>query len=129
MDIICGGVLTKFPKLKVAFLESGVGWLGYWLERMDSHFESMGHYVPWLKKKPSEHFREQCYIGMETDEKSMSGIVEWGLEERVIWGSDYPHFDCTFPGVVDEVKESCAKLPAHAQQQILSENAKRLYNL
>ena len=66
---------------------------------------------------------------MDTDERSMSSIVEWGLEECVIWGSDYPHFDCTFPGVVDEVKGTCAKLPAHAQQQIIGENAKRLYHL
>ena len=96
MDIICGGVLAQFPTLKVAFLESGVGWLGYWLDRMDSHFDTMGHYVPWLKKRPSEHFREQCFISMDPDE-SLSSIAELGLEECVVWGSDYPHFDCTFP--------------------------------
>ena len=129
MDIICGGVLAQFPGLKVAFLESGVGWLGYWLDRMDSHFDTMGHYVPWLTKRPSEHFREQCFISMDPDESTLSSIAELGLEECVIWGSDYPHFDCTFPGVVDEVKASCAKLPTHAQQKIIGENAKRLYNL
>ena len=56
MDIICGGVLAKFPGLKIAFLESGIGWLGYWLDRMDGHFEKMGTYVPWLKKPSARIF-------------------------------------------------------------------------
>ena len=129
MDIVCGGVLSRFPKLKVAFLESGVGWIGHWLDRMDGHFEKMGHYVPWLKKKPSEHFREQCYISMDPDEHTLSAVVAMGLEECIIWGSDYPHFDCTFPGVVDEVRAVCASLPEQARQKILGENTKRLYNL
>lgn len=129
MDIVCGGVLSKFPKVKVAFLESGAGWLPYWLDRMDSHFDTMGHYVPWLKKRPSEHFREQCFISMDPDEGNMNGIVGSGLEECVVWGSDYPHFDCTFPGVVKEVAASCAGLPAAAQAAIMGQNAKRLYSL
>jgi predicted TIM-barrel fold metal-dependent hydrolase len=129
LDIVCGGVLSKFPKLKVAFLESGVGWVGHWLDRMDGHFEKMGHYVPWLKKRPSEHFREQCFISMDPDEHTLKGVVGMGLEECIIWGSDYPHFDCTFPGVVEEVKEACAALPKRAQKKIIGENTKRLYNL
>ncbi|MEW6300056.1 MAG: amidohydrolase family protein [Thermodesulfobacteriota bacterium] len=129
LDIICGGVLSKFPRLKVAFLESGVGWIGYWLDRMDGHFEKMGHYVPWLKKRPSELFREQCFISMDPDEHTLQVVADMGLEDCVIWGSDYPHFDCTFPGVVDEVKAACAALPERARRKIIGENAKRLYNL
>ena len=66
---------------------------------------------------------------MDPDERNLKTVVDIGLEECVIWGSDYPHFDCTFPGVVDEVKESCAPLPEWAQKKIIGENAKRLYNL
>ncbi|MEA2626766.1 MAG: uncharacterized protein QOD06_2811, partial [Candidatus Binatota bacterium] len=56
MDLVCGGVLEKFPRLRIAFLESGVGWLGYWLDRMDGHYDKMRPYVPWLRKRPSEYF-------------------------------------------------------------------------
>ena len=129
MDIICGGVLSKFPRLRVAFLESGVGWIGYWLDRMDGHFEKMGHYVPWLKQKPSEHFKQQCFIALDPDERTLQGMVAMGLEDCVIWGSDYPHFDCTFPGVVEEVREACAPLSEAARTKIIGENARRLYNL
>ena len=46
-----------------------------------------------------------------------------------MWASDYPHFDCTFPGVVEELQESCEHLPKSAQQKIMGENAARCYGL
>src|SRR5258708_986085 len=67
MDIICGGVLERFPKLKLGFLESGVGWVGYWLDRMDSHYRKMGAMVPWLHRRPSEDFMEPCYLTLDPD--------------------------------------------------------------
>ncbi len=129
MDIICGGVLSLFHALKVAFLESGCGWLGDRLDRIDGHFDTMGHYVPRIKKRPGEHFCELCFISMDPDETTPSRIADMGLEECVFWGSGYPHFDCIFPAVVDQVKEACAKLPTLVQQKIIGENANRLYNL
>jgi predicted TIM-barrel fold metal-dependent hydrolase len=127
MDIVCGGVLAKFPGVRVAFLESGIGWLGYWLDRMDSHFEKMGAYVPWLKKPPREYFLEQCYLTMDADESTLAAMVDIGVERNVLWGSDYPHFDCTYPGVLNEVDAAIAGLPAHARQNILTDNALRFY--
>ncbi len=117
MDMICGGVLSQLPGLEVAFLESGAGWFGHRLDRMDSHCDTMGHYVPWLKRRPSGHFRARRFISMDPDESMLSNIAELGLEECVLWGSDYSHLACTFPGVVDEVRASWAKLPTHAQQK------------
>ncbi|MGH7948782.1 MAG: amidohydrolase family protein [Candidatus Binataceae bacterium] len=129
MDVICGGVLSKFPRLRVGFLESGIGWLGYWLDRMDSHFEKMHSYVPWLRKRPSEHFKEQCYISMDPDESTLRAMVELGVERNVLWGSDYPHFDCTYPGVLDEVNRALGVLSESARTNILTENAIRFYGL
>ncbi|MGE0680406.1 MAG: amidohydrolase family protein [Candidatus Binatia bacterium] len=130
MDIICGGVLEKFPKVRVAFFESGAGWLAYWLQRMDDHYEKMGRFAPWLKKKPREYFRAQCFISLDAnDGQLMKSLVELGVEDCIVWGSDYPHFDCTFPGVLQEVKDSVAGLSARAQQKIIGENAVRLYQM
>jgi predicted TIM-barrel fold metal-dependent hydrolase len=129
LDIICGGVLARHPKLKVGFFESGVGWLGYWLDRMDSHFEKMHDYVPWLKRKPTEYFIEQCYLTLDPDERTLRAMVELGVERNVLWGSDFPHFDCTYPGVMKEIERALAVLPEHARANILTENAIRFYNL
>jgi predicted TIM-barrel fold metal-dependent hydrolase len=127
MDVVCGGVLEKFPRLRVGFLESGVGWLGYWLDRMDGHFEKMGPYVPWLKRKPSEQFLEQCFLSLDPDERTVAAMVELGAERTILWGSDYPHFDCTYPGLVSEVERACASLPEHAKKSIREDNATRFY--
>lgn len=129
MDMICGGVLEKFPRLRVGFLECGVGWVGYWLDRMDSHFEKMGSLVPWLKRRPTEYFMEQCYLSLDPDERTLAAMCELGLDRNILWGSDYPHFDCTYPGVVDEIQRALSKLSETARTNILRENAIRFYKL
>jgi predicted TIM-barrel fold metal-dependent hydrolase len=129
MDIICGGVLERFPKLKLGFLESGVGWVGYWLDRMDSHYEKMGAMVPWLNRRPTEYFMEQCYLTLDPDERTLKAMCEIGLDRNILWGSDYPHFDCTYPGVVAEVEKAVSVLSERARRNIMTENAIRFYNL
>jgi predicted TIM-barrel fold metal-dependent hydrolase len=129
MDIICGGVLEKHPKLRVGFLESGVGWLGYWLDRMDEHFEGMHSYVPWMRVKPSEQFRKQCYLTLDPHESMLKATVELGMEHNILWGSDFPHFDCIYPGVVSDVKRACSVLSESSRHAIITENALRFYNI
>jgi len=129
MDVICGGVLARFPRLRVAFLESGIGWLGYWLDRMDSHYEKMHDYVPWMKKKATEYFIEQCYLTLDPEERTLAAMVSLGVEGNVLWGSDYPHFDCTFPGVLKEVRGALGVLPEASRTKILTENAITFYRL
>ena len=129
MDMICGGVLEKFPRLRVGFLECGVGWVGYWLDRMDSHFEKMGSMVPWLKKRPTEYFMEQCYLSLDPDERTLSAMCQLGLDRNILWGSDFPHFDCTYPGVVAQVEGALSILPENSRAAIMRENAIRFYKL
>lgn len=43
-------IAVRFPQVRVAFFESGAGWLAYWLQRMDDHYEKMGRFAPWLKQ-------------------------------------------------------------------------------
>jgi uncharacterized protein len=129
MDIVCGGVLAKFPTLRVAFLESGVGWLGYWLDRMDAHYEKMHPYVPWLTRRPSEYFIEQCYLTLDPDERTLAAMIALGVGRNVLWGSDFPHFDCTYPGVLKEVTRALAVLDERARTSILTDNAVRFYGL
>lgn len=129
MDVVAGGVLEKFPKLKVAFLESGGGWICHWLDRLDSHYEKLGFLAPWLKMKPSEYFKRQCCISFDPDEHTLKTTVEILGPDNIVWASDYPHFDCTFPGVVKELEEGLAGLPEEAKRKVMGENAARLYGL
>jgi predicted TIM-barrel fold metal-dependent hydrolase len=126
--IICGGVLERFPKLRVVFLESGVGWLPHWLERMDEHFKGIGYMVPWLKMPPSDYFRRQCFVAADPDEKTIPYVVEAVGADYVVFGSDYPHFDMKFPGAVAAVRDR-KELSPQAKRKILYETPARLYQI
>jgi predicted TIM-barrel fold metal-dependent hydrolase len=130
MDMIAGGVLDRFPGLRVGFFESGLGWIPYWLDRLDEHFEVMGHFAPGLKRQPSEIFREQCFVSMEADE--LTGL-RWMLEKDllpcILWGSDYPHFDSTYPGAYTAAQQTFDAAGPSTAQQIVCDNPRRYLGL
>jgi predicted TIM-barrel fold metal-dependent hydrolase len=129
MDLICGGVLERYPRLRMAFLEAGGLWVPYWLARLDEFYGKIAHLVPKLKMKPSEYFRRQCFCSAEPDDISLKVAASLNADDFLMWASDYLHYDCTFPGAVEELREHCAALPESAQRKIMGENAARCYGL
>jgi predicted TIM-barrel fold metal-dependent hydrolase len=129
LSMIAGGVLERFPRLKVAFLESGCAWLPFWLHRMHEHWEKRAQEVPWLKNDPVAVFRRQCIISCDPDEATIPAVVDYIGEEYVCWASDYPHWDAIFPGAVEELRKHMSGLGESAQRKILGENARRFLAL
>lgn len=123
------GVLERFPQLKVAALEAGGGWLAHWLDRMDHFHKVYAWATPYLKRKPSEYFRDQCYISFDPEEKSLPALVDIIGEDRIIWASDYPHLDAPYPGTIAELEEHIAPLPEGVKNKVRGQNALRLYGL
>jgi len=97
VSLLLGGVAERHPRLRMAFLECGAGWLPYWLWRMDEHFENEGRKFTSLSMKPSEYAQRQCWVSMDSDEHTGLSAVALGPLPRVVWGSDYPHHDGKFP--------------------------------
>lgn len=129
MDLICGGVLERHPRLRFAFLEAGGLWVPYWLGRLDEFHEKIGFLAPKLKMKPSDYFRRQCFSSCEPDDVALKAAAALGIDDLLMWASDYPHYDCTFPGAVEELREHCATLPADAKRKIMGDNAARCYGI
>lgn len=130
MDMIAGGVLDRFAKLRVGFFESGLGWMPYWIDRLDEHFEVMGHHTPWLKRHPSEIFKAQCFVSMEADEASgLRWMKEKGLLDSILWGSDYPHFDCTYPGAYQTAQATFDAVGEDIANKVVLENPSRYLGL
>jgi len=130
MDLIAGGVLDRFPGLRVGFFESGLGWIPYWLDRLDEHFEVMGHHTPGLRRRPSEIFREQCFVSMEADELTgLRWMIEKDLLRCILWGSDYPHFDSTYPGAWAAARATFDAAAVDAARRIVCENPRRFMAL
>ena len=128
-QLIAFGVLERHPSLRVVFLESSGGWVPFWLERLDEQAESFGGFCPELRMAPSEYFARQCWISYEIDEHTLPALVPFIGEERIVWGSDYPHHDATFPGAVDTLRRTMATLASDVQARILGANAAALYGL
>lgn len=126
MQLTAGGVLERFPKLKVGFYESGGGWLPSWLDRLDSHYKSLGFLISNLPMTPTEYFRRQCHISVDPDERMVPTTVDLVGEDCVVWASDYPHFDAV-PGTVAEVREQ--PLSEEAMRKVLGDNAVKIHKL
>jgi predicted TIM-barrel fold metal-dependent hydrolase len=128
-QLIAEGVLDRHPGLRVVFLEAGGGWVPYWLARLDHQVDSYAGYAPRMHLTPSEYFARQCWVSFEIDEATLAALVPFVGADRIVWGSDYPHADSTFPGALDELRATIASLDAAQQERILCANAAALYAL
>jgi len=128
-QLVAFGVLERHPGLRVVFLESSGGWAPFWLERLDDQAESFGGFCPDMVLRPSEYFARQCAISFEVDETTLPALVPFVGAERIVWGSDYPHHDATFPGAVDALRRTLSPCATSVQARILGLNARRLYGL
>jgi predicted TIM-barrel fold metal-dependent hydrolase len=123
------GVFERFPTLRVGFLEAGCGWAPYWAERMDDEYAKRAPEAPALKKKPSDYIRSgRVYFSCEADEWMMPQAAKLIGENQIVWASDYPHWDHSFPGSIDEIRER-GDLTETQKTKILRENGRRLYGL
>jgi len=129
MSFSVGGILHRFPKLRVAFLEANVGWLPFWLERLDEHWELTPEQAPQIDRKPSEYILSgRCFIGCDPDEREIPYVVNTLGQGVVVYASDYCHWDCKFPDTVKIIEER-TDLSAAAKQAIFDDNPRRLYAL
>ena len=129
--LVAGGVLSRFPDLRVAFLETNGGWIVPWLERMDHTAHIYGWDLPWLKEEPSAIFRRQCWISFDADESTLAFTAASPLvgADRIIWATDYPHPDAKIPGCTAELALAISPLPLDQQRLIAGSNARALYGI
>lgn len=128
-SIILEGVPERFPDLRLAFLEAGCGWAPYWMERMDDEYAKRAAEAPALKKKPSEYVRSgKIYFSCEADEWLLPQAVKLVGENQIIYASDYPHWDHSFPQSIDEIRER-GDLTDTQKRKILGDNTRRLYGI
>ena len=123
------GVFDKFPRLKVLVLESGGGWIGYWLDRIDAVYGHtfIGGRVP-LEHKPSDYFRDRIWISCDPDERTIPALAERFGVDRFLWASDFPHADHT-PAYVNDLNELVAAFPEDQQEAFIGGNARRLFGI
>ncbi len=98
MSLIWFGVIERFPRLKVVHVEADAGWLPYWLQRMEQHYEFSGNAEhPLLKKRPTEYFKSNFLVACRGDEMTLPAVIDLVGDDYVTFNTDYPHPDGTWP--------------------------------
>jgi predicted TIM-barrel fold metal-dependent hydrolase len=124
-EVIAFGILERHPRLRIALLESGATWVLAHLHRLDEHAETFGFPRAALRMRPSEYFRRQCFVALEEPEPGLGALLA-AYPDSVVFASDYPHGDCTFPGSTRPLLDA-VDLDGGSRRRILCGNAARLY--
>jgi predicted TIM-barrel fold metal-dependent hydrolase len=125
--VLMTGWLDKFPRLRVAVLESNASWLPLVLARSRSFLDLYKFQRTRTIREPRDVFYERCFIAFESDEEPVYRM--WDVYEDVgIWSSDYPHHDAEDVWAALELMAR-HKVPEEVQAKLLGENARRLYGI
>lgn len=130
VGLVFAGVPERFPKLKIAIMEGCCGWLPFLMDRMDEEFEKQGwRDAPLLQRKPSEYLAsEQFSYSVEIEESMVPVVIERIGAERLLWASDYPHWDTSWPHSVSKFLER-EDISDADKRLIMGDNPARLYGL
>ena len=87
------GVFQEFPKLRVAYLEAGAGWVPFMMDRMEEDYEKFAaRLAPHLKNPPSHFFKSgNIFVTMEVEERTAPYVLDLLRPDVIMWASDFPH--------------------------------------
>jgi predicted TIM-barrel fold metal-dependent hydrolase len=125
-SFVMAGVCDKFPKLRVAFVESGAGWVPGYIDRMDRHFDDVGMNDTGLLTRPSEIFQRQCFVSFEPVERTVAALAEFFSPQKMMLSSDYPHGD-GFPNSIQMVRDM--NLKPEIEKALFADGFKAWYGL
>lgn len=127
--LILGGVLDRFPALTVCFLETGVGWVPYVMDRLQGNYETFGSKLHPLGRSPEEYLHSgQLYFAADPDETTLPAAVDAIGSDWLVIGSDYCHPEGMCPHTMRVLAER-DDLTLEVRRKILYDNPKRLYRL
>jgi predicted TIM-barrel fold metal-dependent hydrolase len=130
VNIICSGMLERFPALKIVSVESGAGWVPFILEALDYE---MAENAPGLRASlsmsPSGYFKRQIYATTWFERSDLPTIVAAVGEDNILFETDFPHPTCLYPDPLKTAAENMRGLSTEAQRKILGDNAAKLYRL
>ena len=126
---VINGMPERFPKLPVIWIEAGLAWVPFLMQRLDHEYMLRTSECPLLKKKPSEYMREMYYSSQPMEVQDMQALEctfrMINAETQLLYSSDYPHWDFDLPSVIYDLPFLSEK----AKHNILGGNAARLFKL
>ncbi|MBV1902696.1 MAG: amidohydrolase, partial [Marinosulfonomonas sp.] len=124
------GMPERFPKLKTIWIESGLAWIPFLMQRLDNEYMMRTSEAPLLKRKPSDYMREMFYTSQPMEMVNNAEALELtfkmiNAEDQLLYSSDYPHWDMDLPSTIYDLPF----LSETAKRKILGENALRVFGV
>ena len=127
--LIWGAVPQRYPRLRFVIVEGGIGWIASLLGLMDHWWTDHYRWMePKLDELPSSYFKRQFWATFEDDRAGILTRELLGVD-RLMWGSDYPHTEGTFPHSQAQIQKDFAGVPTDEVYQMVVGNAAGLYGL
>jgi hypothetical protein len=128
-SFVVEGVFERFPTLKILMIECGFGWMPSLGWRLDNNWKRLRDEVPHLKRAPSEYMRDHVYVSTQPIEEPAKGehlldAMEWIGWDRILYASDYPHWDFDDPRIAIP-----SFIPLEKRAAIFGGNARGFYRL
>lgn len=132
MNLVLGGMLERYPRLKFVVVESGAGWLPFLVQAMEHNWREMmdKDARAKFKRDPKEMFVDQiaCSYWFEDSTCIDAYIKEFG-STNLMFETDFPHPTSLYPNIREKVAETLGRHPEHVQRNILYKNAERIYGV
>jgi predicted TIM-barrel fold metal-dependent hydrolase len=129
-NLCSSGALDRFPKLRFATIEAGIGWVAWTLTAMDEAYKKHHMFVrPKLSMLPSEYFKRSGFASFQEDPPGLAVAREFGLTGSFLWANDYPHHEGTWPHSAQAIERTMGHLTDAERAKILGLNAARLWKL
>jgi predicted TIM-barrel fold metal-dependent hydrolase len=127
-NLCASGVFERFPKLRFATIEAGIGWIPWLLTAMDEAYLKHHFWVrPKLAKLPSEYFRLHGFASFQEDKPGLDLAERYELVDNLMWGNDYPHHEGTWPHSAEAIERTMSGLSDASRASILGVNAARFF--
>jgi uncharacterized protein len=126
---VINGMGERFPKLPVIWIEAGLAWIPFLMQRLDHEYMLRPSEAPLLKKKPSEYMRDMYYSTQPMEIQDLDAMKTtfrmMNAETQLLYASDYPHWDFDLPSTIYDLPFLSEK----AKHNILGGTAARLFKL
>jgi uncharacterized protein len=127
---VVNAIPERFPGIKAIWIESGLAWVPFLMQRLDNEFMMRSSETPSLKRKPSDYMREMFYTSQPLEMVGNQSMLQETFKminagTQLLYSSDYPHWDMDLPSTIYDLPF----LDKQAKRNILGGNAKKLFKL
>jgi len=128
VNLCSSGVLDRFPKLRFASIEAGIGWVPWMLRAMDEAYEHHHFWAfPKLEMLPSDYYRRNCMASFQEDPPGLDLVRDYNLGNNFMWANDYPHHEGSWPHSEQAIERTMGRLSDQERANILGLNAAKFF--